>query len=79
MGSFCAAAPRLCGTLAGLSRDFHPLPPVNWQRSRRFGPKGINSLRDFCGTLLCSSVLDACNGRPAHRFSIHSSLRESNS
>src|SRR5579863_4659182 len=21
-------------------------------------------LRDFCGTLLCSPVLDACNGRP---------------
>jgi hypothetical protein len=36
-------------------------------------------LRDFCGTHPCSPVLDACNGRPTHRFSINSSPTESNS
>jgi hypothetical protein len=33
----------------------------------------------YSETLLCSPVLDDCNGRPAHRFSINSSPTESNS
>jgi hypothetical protein len=49
------------------------------RRSRRIWTENGKVLRDFCGTLLCSPVLDNCNGRPAHRFSINSSPTESNS
>ena len=40
---------------------------------------GREALRDFCGTLLCSLVLDDRNGRPAHRFRSISSPTESGS
>ena len=67
---------------AGLSRDFQPDYPrtrIGADRVRDCATLKAYFLRDFCGTLLCSPVLDACNGRPTHRFSINSSPTESNS
>jgi hypothetical protein len=73
------------GSYAGLSRDDHPAVEsgqtvfVIARHSRRIRTENSQVLRDFCGTHPCSPVLDACNGRPTHRFSINSSPTESNS
>jgi hypothetical protein len=72
------------GSYAGLSRDYHPVAEsgqtvfVIARHSRRFSTENSKVLRDFCGTHPCSPVLDACNGRPTHRFSINPSPTESN-
>jgi hypothetical protein len=52
---------------------------VIWPQSGDFSTHNSKVLRDFCGTLLCSHVLDDCNGRLAHRFSLNLSPTESNS
>jgi hypothetical protein len=69
------------GSYAGLSPvvELGQTVFVIAQPSRRFWTENSQVPRDFCGTHPCSPVLDACNGRPTHRFSIDSSPTESNS
>ena len=73
------------GSYAGLSRDYHPVVEsgqtvfVIARHSKRIWTEISQVLRDFCGTHVCSRVLDACNGRPTHTYSINSSPTGSNS
>ena len=71
--------------LCGIFRRTTPVFESGWtvfviaRHSRHMWTENSKLLRDFCGSHPCSPVLDACNGRPTHRFSINSSPTESNS
>jgi hypothetical protein len=77
--------PLLRRRFAGLSRDFQPDYPRARIRADRVRDcatlKAYLDRKQRCpaGFLRDSPVLDACNGRPVHRFSINSSPTKSNS